>query len=344
MAQMYSLQPKSYIFQSKVSNFILLQNSSQLNSLYNAISGKSFIDWAKNLFNKPLDAICSLRVYPFKREALEVDSLQNSIYIGNTTYSIAGSKLKNTSVKRYLIGRYKYVASNFYDYAPYTSIQLYLPFLSFIDIPVNEIANKTMEVYYAVDWSTGMVTATIEVIEANSVNRIIATTSGKVGIELPFGSDSTQEVIKNLISTGVSTAITLSMIGSGKPTGFTELSRTGATAKTLTSVVKANAISQGALSIMNNSQIQYQRGGAVGNITSSMLPTRPYLVVTKPNMISILLSNYEHLYGRPLYETRVLSTMRGFTVVDDVHLVNFPTATSGELDEIERLLKSGVHL
>ena len=72
------------------------------------------------------------------------------------------------------------------------------------------------------------------------------------------------------------------------------------------------------------------------------LPQNPYLIITRPVVNQPL--NYNKLYGRPLYETRTLSDLTGFTVVDSVHLENIAGATAIELKTIEAALNGGVIL
>lgn len=342
----HTLQQSKRFPVTYISSVYLLANYEQLNNLYDAISGLGFTNFFKNIFSKPIEAITSLRMYPIQRgiivklteEYAVSDEFSQNLRIGKTNYKIGNAKLDSRScTKRYLVGYFINRVSSYIDYSPYTTIQIYLPYLSFIEVPANEIANSMVYVYYAIDWRTGVATVTIErkKFDEEDVN-IIATTSGKIGIDLPIGSNSSQEVIKNVISTGLSTAISLSLIGTGVGAFATA-------SKSVESIAKGVIISKSALSIMNNLQVHYERGGGVGTFTTSMLPSRCYMIVKKPKLQPID-NEYRHLYGLPLYKNVVLSTLGGFTVVEDIHLENFPTATSGEMDEIERLLKSGVHL
>ena len=86
-----------------------------------------------------------------------------------------------------------------------------------------------------------------------------------------------------------------------------------------------------------------QPRGQAGSANSMYyLPQNPYLIITRPVVNQPL--NYNKLYGRPLYETRTLSNLTGFTVVDSVHLENIAGATAIELKTIEAALNGGVIL
>ena len=54
-------------------------------------------------------------------------------------------------------------------------------------------------------------------------------------------------------------------------------------------------------------------------------------------------SDYFHLKGRPLYQVKTLSSLSGFTQIDDIHLENIK-AFQDEKDELYNLLKSGIIL
>ena len=54
-------------------------------------------------------------------------------------------------------------------------------------------------------------------------------------------------------------------------------------------------------------------------------------------------ADYFKMKGRPLYETRKVSTLSGFTQIGDIHLENIK-AFQNEKDELYDLLKSGIIL
>lgn len=300
-------------------NKLGLIKKGSLTPLYNALSGKGFANFFKNWFNSPMDALTSLRVYPINFDSISKGGQYLFMYIGNEQYNVPYFKLDKLENK--LIGEFEYQPEYFTDLEPYASVQCYIPYMNFIDLPISEIANKLLVVRYAIDFTTGFATVNFEV-NSGSHRYLIASKSSQIGIDIPYGKTNVSEIIKNAISTVASD--TIGLIASG-----------GAS---------VGSAGKDAVSLVNQSVVKYQRGGNISTMISTIMPLRPYIIITKPKLVPVDETVYAHTYGKPLYETRVLSTMRGFTIVDDIHLENFPTATSGELDEIERLLKSGVHL
>lgn len=77
-----------------------------------------------------------------------------------------------------------------------------------------------------------------------------------------------------------------------------------------------------------------------GGNTNSLLNSirQPFIHYKHP--ITNYFNGYNHMYGRPLSQYKVLSSMSGFTKLSSIHL-NIP-ATTSELEEIESLLYEGV--
>ena len=97
-------------------------------------------------------------------------------------------------------------------------------------------------------------------------------------------------------------------------------------------------------SFINNNNTNYNtasgnystaNGGLFGKSTPHIRITR-----SKPNNYN---NDYFKLYGRPLNKVVKLSTLSGFTQIDDIHLENIK-AFQNEKDELYDLLKSGIIL
>lgn len=336
----YTIQPKALSVQTPFNRVVRLETwngsyKTSCDELFDAISGTGFGNFFKNWFNKPIDAIVSLRAYMINKSKIDdkVDYVRK-LQIGNKQYDITHYPLNRTTITRKL-GYIHYVPRSFLDLAPYSTLQLWVPYIGFIDLPVNEIANKKIDVFYAIDFTSGMATVYLQ----DKTPRVIASQSGQIGIDIPFGTTNEQEIKRNIINTALSTAISIGVIAGTGGAGTPAV----AGKEALTNIAIAKTTSNALLSIANGLQVSYHRGGSAGSQVAFTQPYQPYLVQARQKMIEVD-DTYAHIYGKPLYRTEVLSTLSGFTVVDDIHLENFPTATSGEMDEIERLLKSGVHL
>ena len=104
----------------------------------------------------------------------------------------------------------------------------------------------------------------------------------------------------------------------------------------------AGLVLGGTIGALSQAQTSYEKGTLSSSATSFNNCQNLYLYIetTKgeyPN-------NFASIYGKPLHTVTSLSNLTGFTKVKDMHLENFDTATSSEIDEIEMLLKEGVIL
>ena len=70
---------------------------------------------------------------------------------------------------------------SYLDYAPYTSINIYLPYIGFKPLDVNKVMGKTLGLQYKVDFSTGMCTAFLSYTNQGN-KQIFAMYSGQMGV------------------------------------------------------------------------------------------------------------------------------------------------------------------
>lgn len=77
-----------------------------------------------------------------------------------------------------------------------------------------------------------------------------------------------------------------------------------------------------------------------GNVATTLVSPGPRLLIMEKEQLPIP----ETIVGRPLYQTRVLSTLSGYTKVHDIHMEGLPDTIAEECDIIARYLKAGVIL
>ena len=80
--------------------------------------------------------------------------------------------------------------------------------------------------------------------------------------------------------------------------------------------------------------------GTVTGTTSLFAVKKPYLIIESPNYLSY--DGFDSTKGYPYGQYVQFKTLKGYAVIEGVHLSGIP-ATVVELNEIEELLKSGVH-
>lgn len=302
-----------------------------LYKLKEALCDKTFFNNFAYLFQNNADYVNSVKVYPFAITYVASLDGQTAFKLGKATIGGVLAQpfvyARKTVLLNSIMITPKY--NNFMDYEPYTKIELYVPYFGFLELPTNEVMGKRIYIYLGVDFDTGMGTIYIQVD-----GRVIMTTSNKIGIDIPLGSSNLNEVVKENVANAIKTVAGVAMFAVGGAVGKT----TGAllVAKGLTT-----AISSG-VDIMTNG-IRYSRGSLTGGHDMLGSPTSIYVIITRPNAVEID-SNYNHIKGKPLGDIRVLSTLRGFTQIDQIHLHDMPNALDEEMKEIESLLRKGVEL
>lgn len=125
---------------------------------------------------------------------------------------------------RYLNFGQKYIEphfNNFADYKGYTYIKVFLPFVGYVDVDVNECMGKWLQFRLVVDYFTGKGLFIIGVsdervvhpqlvysTEADDVNvRVISTFECNVAIEIPIGSSNAADIKRNLLMGAVKVGV-----------------------------------------------------------------------------------------------------------------------------------------
>lgn len=300
--------------------------------LRNLLVSDTFFSNIDLLFSNPSDYINSVKCYPFDLSIISRIGNLQALKVGRVTADNIIVPPVTFISKRILLGKItaskKY--NNFLDYEPFTKIEMYVPYFGFVSLPTNEVIGQEIYVYLAVDFDTGIGTVYIEV-----EGRVIMTISQKLGIDIPIGASNLNEIVKDNLANALRVVA-----------GVVTLAVGGAVGKTSGALLVAKgvsmAVTSGIDSVMN-STIRYSRGTPTGGTDTLASPTSIYLIITRPNALEID-DYYAHINGLPLGEIKVLSTLRGFTVIEDIHLDGFDTALDDEINEIDTLLKAGVYL
>ena len=283
----------------------------QLQSLAGVLWSDSFVETIKKIQNDPMEAIISLHSIPFG-----VSSGTAECKIGNFNSGITMNTVGGQYVKRDLgsITIPEHWASAL-DYAPYNTIDIFLPYVGVRSMQVDDVIGKTLNVEYNVDILSG---ATVVNIKCG--NSVLYTYNTSLISSHPISQSSYAPLYQsivgamgNVISGGVSGGIG------------------GAVGGALGSGINVALSKQHAVS----------RGGSIGGNSGCLGGFTPYLIIHRPRQS--LASGFGHFKGYPSNITASLSSISGYTEVESVHL-NGITATDSEKAEIEALLYNGVLL
>ena len=305
-------------------NYYAMTNSNILelsDFLWNA--DESIIDDMLNtlkLFGaNPVNAIMSLRLYPFDVALLLESLTTEEIILGRTETGAHGLKIQNGASTTIDLGTL-YIKSefnDFRDYAPYSSYNLYIPFIGTVNLNPNDYLNKIITLKMIVDITTGKATA---IIYAEGI--AMQYLDGMIGVDIPITSSNASEMVSSVINAVGYTAGAIASAATGNY------------------LAAAGSLAAGAADLLFN-DVGITKAGNVSPAASLSAPINAYVIISRPN--AIIPANYGHTRGYICDKSAVLSSLHGFTVCENVDTSGI-SCTEKERTEIKTLLESGVYL
>ena len=270
--------------------------------------------WGSNIFDKfslvnnnPIENIISCKSIP-----INTDGANQEIVLGNVSTGVNGEKISNNFAKQ-TIGSIAITEHyhNFLDYAPYTNIILYLPYIGFKELDTTLVMNKTLQIIYTVDAITGGCLAQVYV---NSVRLYEFT--GNVGIDIPITASNRAQVEAGYIQAGV--GATMSAVGGNVGSAVTSLLNSA------------------------TSQYHYSSTGNPSPMCVASTNRTCYVIIDRPNYQN--LKAFNHTRGRKCYLSKTISTLKGFTICDSNIDLSGINATQSELEELKEILSTGFYV
>lgn len=324
----------------------LLVNPSDVENLYN-LSLDTF------LTNNPIDAIVSVKKFPLL-SVPHGENLEN-VYLGKVQTSAAAYPLAMQQARYNFtsIPIFPKFGNCFLDYAPYTKMQLYVPFCGTIDIDAADFMGRNLSVEMVIDFITGTVTA---YVLANQL--VVTSLTGTCAIDIPITGTEQATVNSAYESAAISERQTrASNIVSEFAGRFAHpiksilhpISSQGAYTKEklqqaasvyelthmnmpLRQIGNASPLNSWALEFVCRLIIYYPDGECIS-----------FNATNEPSLITEKVQAFGAVNGFATVETDTLSSFTGFTQVSDVDLSGV-SATDTEKEMILNLLQSGVYL
>lgn len=208
-----------------------------------------------------------------------------------------------------------------FDYSPHVKAMIFIPYVGFRPINVNEIMGGDISIKYYVDMFSGSAICFVKIANSLSNTSVLYTYECNISTQIPINSTDYHSVINSLISASASLATSIVM-----PNPVT----IGATAgKLATTPSLAQSTPDVQTSGKYNGNI-----GALGN-------EKPYVVLHFP--VQSIPTGFVNQYGYPSNVNTSLSNLSGYTEVEKIHL-NITGAYKEDLTEIESLMHEGIIL
>lgn len=267
--------------------------------------------WGSNIFdnfslicNNPIENIISCKSIP-----LSLNGTTQKIILGNVDTGVNGDKVSNNFTKQN-IGSIAITEKyhNFLDYAPYTNVIIYLPYVGFKELDTNLVMGKTLSISYTVDIITG---GCLCQIKSNNVK--LYEFNGNMGIDIPITASNRAQVEAGYISSGIGIA---SSVASGNIVGA-------------------------ATSLINSAESQYHFASTSSPNPMCVASTNRtcYVILDRPTYQT--LKSFNHTRGKKCYLTKTINTLKGYTICDEHIDLSGISATDSEKEELIKILSSG---
>lgn len=223
------------------------------------------------------------------------------------------------------------------DYSPFSKLGIYLPFIGFRDLDIDECRNSVMGLKYKIDIMTGTCVAVIS-LNGNAIYQF----SGNCLSQIPITNENMASLISNVTNVAIAGANAYNA-ASASQAGLDELGSKATDAdraRAHMAIGKADSrLSSSTANAVLSGKPSFEKSGSVSATASLMAIKQPYLFLTTPRQS--LPANYNRYKGYPCNMTAKLGDLSGYTVIDDIRL-NGLVATSPEVSEIYELLKGGI--
>lgn len=283
----------------------------EINSFGAWLWSDNFIDQIKKLFNDPMQAIIGLH----KIYAQPITGGAQNIKVGYLDSGVSSAIVANqyTTID---CGTVKLAEQfhNVFDYAPFTEINLYLPFIGIVRLDVSDVMRASIHIVYHVDVLSGACLADVKVVRDSSGGTLYQY-AGNASVTLPISSGSYMGIVASVASIAGGIAGTIASGGSALP------------------LIASSASS------MFNAHTRVEHSGGFSGNAGAMGGKIPYLIISRPQ--TAMAEEFNKYIGYPSNFTTTLGSCSGFVKVLECHLENI-NATNSELDEIDNILKEGV--
>ena len=266
--------------------------------------GASIFDEFSLINNNPIENIISCKAITYA-----ISGTTQEITLGNVKTGVNGEKISQNFSKQ-TIGSVAIAEhyKNFLDYAPYTNVIIYLPYIGFKELDTSLVMGKTLRIEYTLDVITGGCLAQIYVGKIR-----LYEFTGNIGVDISITASNRAQVESAYINAGVGV---VSSAMSGNVTGAVN-------------------------SIIGAATSQYHYSGT-GNPSPSCVSSTNrtcYVVIDRPQYQP--LKAFNHTRGRMCCLSKTIGSLKGYTVCDSNIDISGISATDEEKEEIVNILSTG---
>lgn len=293
----------------------------------------------------PMDVILSLHTIPYANSngTFVFPTQASNIALAGIDSGIASSKVTKDNFQDYVgsVNLNSFVRHNFVDFPPYTELSIYLPYLGYVDLDLNDFRDRvgdddTLGLHYIVEPMTGNFVAKITSFKKNykgakdaetsSLNgTVMYSFSGNMARQLPLANRH-YDILGGIMGIGSSL-----LMGGAQAT---------VAKKPIMGIVGGitgavgSAIDMVTPKVSHNGNLGGNFGYLDSNVARIIMRSTPYYIpsnygLTTGYVVNSYYSSFKNLLG--------------LVVIENWIPKNMSRATLEEITELEKLLKEGVY-
>lgn len=326
----------------------------QVANLAGLLYSYNFFDWVQKNAQNIDELLVSFAIVPFE---CETDGVANVTFLGFDVSSWTNPIYLNKAAKQYYefdMGSISFdgtdgrihTTDSVFDFAPYSKLGIYLPFIGYEELDIDEFRGRTVNLKYRIDVLSGTTIALITTMAGNTPTTLYQF-SGNCLTQIPLGSTDMSSVVNSSVqlavtaaSAGIATSLASAGDAAAAGSSMAESRKDLASHQRGAEVANAaNSLDAATANAIMGMKPHYKHSGAIGSSSSLFGVKQPFFFLSTPN--EAVPEFYEKYCGLPCNITGKLNEFSGFTVVENIRL-NGLVATSPEVEEIYKLLKTGV--
>ena len=340
---------------------IFIPTIDQVQRLANVLWQKDFLSFMDSMFSNIEDLIISFGMVPFTVPSGGSGTytwFDYAVLVPGATFRYATFRKPANQFVEVNLGNVSltggdtsdgFSTDSVLDYAPYSKLGIYLPFIGYEELNIDECRGNSINLKYRIDILSG---ACLALVSING--RTLYQFTGNCLVQLPITSQDCSQMISNTVNVGIAAAsagAAGAIASAGNEFAADRLMASEGSAMDIGQYNLTVAQHAGRVSNANGSLLgatanaamgmkpNYKMSGAISGSTSLVGVKQPYLFLTTPRQS--MPEGYNRVCGFPCNIGGTLGDFSGFTVVEDIRL-NGLVATSPEVEEIYQLLKAGV--
>lgn len=302
----------------------------QMPNIKKFLFSDTFVDNIKRLWTNPAEYVISLVCYPFDVDSTGLTTTSGVVSVGGVSSDISAAALTDKGVPYFYGG--SVMVDNYYnsylDYEPYTSIDIYIPYIGVRPLNVSQVVGHTLCIGYYIDLNTQQITALIGLDgQGGNLGQVVTQFVGSIGIQTPLSGTSAQDMIRNIVAqtsgliTGVG-AIAGGIMGANP-------------------ALLASGVASTSNALLGGGHTAPSYYGSLSPVSGLYTPQVAYLIINRPRQA--MPAAYLTQQGFSSNYSGKVSQFSGYLECASVNIASSNTMTAQEQQEIINLLTGGIY-